>query len=123
MVPKKLNRKCPIAARLAETLPDTDAIIGVIQVQILPPKIMAAAISNVIQPLLLIIRAIANVALDACTTIVKIAPISINNNTEAYPIWVYCVSTAKISGLAFRSGTLSFLSSRPKNKKAKPSKN
>ena len=112
-----------MAARFADTFPEMDAIIGVIQVPIFPPKIIAAAISNEIQPLLHIINAIARVALDACTTIVSNAPMAMNIKIEKYPIWVYSVSTAKISGLAFRSGTEFLRYSSPMNRNAKPSRN
>ena len=49
-VPSRLNSRCPIAVRLAATLPLSEAIIGVIVVPMLLPNTRAHARSNVIQP-------------------------------------------------------------------------
>ena len=83
--PKRLKRRCPAAALFAITLPETEAMIGVIQVPILPPRTSAAARSKVIQPLLHIISAMAKVALEACTTIVSTRPTPAKISTDQKP--------------------------------------
>ena len=51
---------------------------GVMQVPMLPPKTKAAAMSNEIHPLLHMMSAMANVALEACTIMVSTMPTSAN---------------------------------------------
>ena len=104
-VPRRLNSRWPMAARLAATLPLMDASSGVMVVPMLLPSTRAQASSNVIQPLLHMMRVMANVAADDCMTIVTTMPTSTNSSTEAMPIDEYSFKAMNISGLLCRSGT------------------
>ena len=104
-VPKRLNNRWPIEARLAATLPLNDASIGVTVVPILLPKTRAQARSNVIQPLLHIISTMANVAADDCIIMVRTTPTRQKISTERKPIDAYWRRYANISGLLCKSGT------------------
>ena len=83
-----MNSRCPIAARLADTLALIEANSGVIVVPMLLPRISAAAMSKVIHPLLHMMSEMASVALDACTIMVTMAPTAQNIKMERNPIWV-----------------------------------
>ena len=82
------------------TFPETDAMIGVMQVPMLPPSTRAAARSKVIHPLLHIISAIANVALEACTTIVSTIPTSAKTKTDQNPMSDQRLRASKTTGFA-----------------------
>jgi hypothetical protein len=81
-----LNRRCPIAVRLAATLPLIDARRGVMVVPIFEPSTRAQARSKVIHPLLHMIRVMANMAADDWIIMVTSIPTRQKIRTEPKPI-------------------------------------
>ena len=76
---------CVKAARLAAGFAIEAAILAVMVVPIFSPSTMAAAILKGIQPKLSITKVSAMVALDDCSTKVRIVPISVKISTEPKP--------------------------------------
>ena len=85
ITPKRLKMVCDIAARLACVLPTDAAIFAVMVVPIFSPNTIAHAMWKGIHPMLSIMRVMAMVADDDCSTNVKTVPNAKNNSTEPKP--------------------------------------
>ena len=120
ITPKRLKNECANAARFALTLATAAAMLAVIVVPMFSPNTMAAAISNGIQPMLIIIRVSAMVALDDCSTNVSSVPMTKKMSIDPNPKPVQRVMNERISGFWLKSGTEFFISDKPKNNSEKP---
>ena len=121
--PSTLKSKCPMAVRLAATLPLRDAKIGVMVVPMFPPRIMAHPSVNEIHPCEHIISVIANVAAELWAIMVITIPRTKNISTLHAPIDVQLVTNSSICGFSCRLGTYSLIMSRPMKSSEKPIRN
>ena len=85
ITPNKLKMVWDIAARLACVLPTEAAMFAVIVVPMFSPSTIAHAMLKGIQPRLNMIRVMAIVADDDCSTNVKTVPNARNRSTEPKP--------------------------------------
>ena len=83
--PMTLKSTCPMAVRRAARLPLREARIGVMVVPMLPPRMTAQPKAKDIQPCDHMMRVMAKVAADDCTTMVRMMPTAKNISTDQMP--------------------------------------
>ena len=115
ITPNRLNTVWASAALLAEVFATAAAMLAVIVVPIFSPSTIAHAMSNLIHPMLSIMRVRAMVALDDWSTSVSRVPKMRKIITDPKPYPCHPWINESTSGVFCRSGTDSFIRESPRN--------